>query len=114
MSSASASGANAQADLYTVIDIANEATALSGDQIDYVVIYKATGPGAGFSNTTRMLMSPFCQVQSGAYTENAVSPLRPECTSAAAGRAVISSNAIVAAHVRYTAGAPPRVRIQRD
>jgi hypothetical protein len=45
--SASASGANGQADLYTVIDIADEAAALAGDQIQYVVVYKATGPGAG-------------------------------------------------------------------
>jgi hypothetical protein len=45
--SASASGANGQADLYTLIDIANEATGLSADQLQYVVVYKATGPGAG-------------------------------------------------------------------
>lgn len=45
--SASASGANSKADMYTIIDIANETAALSGNQIEYVVIYKATGPGAG-------------------------------------------------------------------
>jgi hypothetical protein len=45
--SASASGANAKADMYTVIDIADEAAALSGNQIQYVVVYEATGPGAG-------------------------------------------------------------------
>lgn len=44
---ASASGANGQADLYTLADIADEASALGSNQIDYVVIYKATGPGAG-------------------------------------------------------------------
>lgn len=45
--SASASGANALADMYTIIDIDNEAAALGGDQLGYIVIYKATGPGAG-------------------------------------------------------------------
>jgi hypothetical protein len=49
--SASASGANGQADLYTLIDIANEATGLSGDQLQYIVVYKATGPGAGPTDT---------------------------------------------------------------
>lgn len=45
--SASAAGANAQADMYTIIDVANEASALANNQIEYIVIYKATGPGAG-------------------------------------------------------------------
>lgn len=49
--SASAGGADAKADLYTVYDIANEAAALGGNQIQYVVVYKATGPGAGPTDT---------------------------------------------------------------
>lgn len=45
--SASASGANAQADMYTIIDVSNESAALASNQIEYLVVYKATGPGAG-------------------------------------------------------------------
>jgi hypothetical protein len=44
--SASAAGADGQADLYTLYDISNEASGLGGNQIQYVVIYKATGFGA--------------------------------------------------------------------
>jgi hypothetical protein len=43
---ASAWGAVASADLYTVSQIGKEITALNGDQLDYVVVYKATGFGA--------------------------------------------------------------------
>lgn len=49
--SASAGGALAQTDLYTINDIANESAALSRDQIQYVVIYKASGYGTGPSGT---------------------------------------------------------------
>lgn len=42
---ASAGGAIAEADLYTVYQVAKESTALNQDQIQYVVIYKATGFG---------------------------------------------------------------------
>lgn len=45
--SASAAGADGQADLYTLVDVANEASGLGAGQLKYVVIYKATGPGAG-------------------------------------------------------------------
>jgi hypothetical protein len=45
--SASAGGANALSDMYTIIDIDNESAALGGDQLGYIVVYKATGPGAG-------------------------------------------------------------------
>jgi len=45
--SASAAGADGEADLYTIFDISNEAAALGGNQIQYIVIYKASGPGAG-------------------------------------------------------------------
>lgn len=47
--SASAAGADGEADLYTLFDISNEAAALGGNQIQYVVIYKATGPGASLT-----------------------------------------------------------------
>jgi hypothetical protein len=43
--SASAWGAVAQADLYTVYQLALESTALNAGQLDYIVIYKATGFG---------------------------------------------------------------------
>jgi len=49
--SASASGADGQADLYTLFDISNEGAALGRHQIQYVVVYKATGPGAGPTDT---------------------------------------------------------------
>ncbi len=45
--SASAAGADGQADLYTLIDVNNEASGLGAGQLKYVVIYKATGPGDG-------------------------------------------------------------------
>jgi hypothetical protein len=44
---ASAAGANSLADMYTIIDMANESAALGGDQLSYIVVYKATGPGEG-------------------------------------------------------------------
>jgi hypothetical protein len=42
----SALGAVGRADMYTLIDIDREASALRDDQIEYVVIYKASGFGA--------------------------------------------------------------------
>lgn len=44
---ASAGGAEAWSDMYTLIDIDKESAALSRGDIEFVVIYKATGLGAG-------------------------------------------------------------------
>lgn len=45
--SASAGGAQAESDLYTLLDVVRESEALDEGDIQYVVIYKATGLGAG-------------------------------------------------------------------
>lgn len=45
--SASAAGSDRTADLYTVLNIGRESTGINRDQIEFVVIYKATGFGAG-------------------------------------------------------------------
>lgn len=45
--SASAAGADAEADLYTLLDVVKEISGIPQSQIDYIVIYKATGFGAG-------------------------------------------------------------------
>jgi hypothetical protein len=47
----SAMGAVGKADMYTLIDIDREASALGEDQIEYVVIYKASGFGADPTST---------------------------------------------------------------
>lgn len=43
---ASANGAVGKADMYTLLNISHESAALDNNQIQYVVIYKATGFGA--------------------------------------------------------------------
>lgn len=49
----SALGAVGRADMYTLIDIDREAAALGEDDIEYVVIYKATGFGADPTDTCK-------------------------------------------------------------
>lgn len=43
---ASANGAIGQADMYTLLNVSREASALDNDQIQYIVIYKANGFGS--------------------------------------------------------------------
>lgn len=44
---ASAAGADANTDLYTLLDVIQESAGIARSQIDYIVVYKATGFGAG-------------------------------------------------------------------
>ncbi len=53
--SASAAGNDRVADLYTVLNVARESAGINRNQIDYVVIYKATGYGGSLADA-----SPSC------------------------------------------------------
>ena len=93
--SASAAGANAQADMYTLIDVANESTALGRDQMAYVVIYKATGPGEGPTDVggpsggckSGIPVAGVCNVYRKADIEKARAQVKEEAAQAAAAAA---------------------------
>lgn len=90
--SASAGGANSQSDMFTVIDVANESSALGRDQIQYLVIYKATGPGAGPTDVggpsggclSGQAVSGVCNVYYPADFEKAIEQAKEESLQAAA------------------------------
>ena len=96
--SASAAGANGQADMYTLIDVSNESSALSGDQLEYIVIYKATGPGAGPTDVggptggckSGIPVAGLCNVYRKADILKARAQVTEEAAQAAAAKAGVS------------------------
>ena len=84
--SASAAGADGEADLYTLYDISNEAGALGGNQIQYVVVYKASGIGTAPTATCSGGTSAAgtCNVYTPADIAKAVAQVKEQSAQAAA------------------------------
>ena len=71
---ASANGAIAQADMYTLVNISRESSALGNDQIQYIIVYKASTFGGKPTATCKsgVSVSGVCNVYVPADIEKAV------------------------------------------
>jgi TadE-like protein len=82
----SAMGSVGNADLYTVVNVSRESAAIRDDQIDYIVVYKATGFGSAPSATCQAgtPVAGECNVFAPADIRKAVAQLEEESAQAEA------------------------------